>query len=66
MQSFDDGLVLNVLWSAWDYGLHVDVGNSFNIVVFVRDSVVVRGIVILLNFAFAGAMRREELKRCTC
>jgi hypothetical protein len=30
-----------------DLSLHVDVGNTFNIVVFVRDSVVVRGIVSL-------------------
>jgi hypothetical protein len=60
MQGFDDGLLLDVLWSAWDYALHVDVGNSFNVVVFVRDSVVVRGIVILLNFAFEGTMCRKE------
>ena len=52
--------MFNVFWSAWDYSLHVDVGNVFNIVVFVRTSVVVRGIVILLNFAFEGAMCREE------
>ena len=43
--------MFNVFWSAWDYSLHVDAGNVFNIVVFVRTSVVVRGIVILLNFA---------------
>ena len=60
MQSFDDGLVFNVFWSACDYARHADVGNSFNIVVFVRDSGVVTGIVILLNFAFEGTMGREE------
>ena len=60
MQSFDDGLVFNVFWSAWDYALHVDVGNSFNIVVFVRDGVVVGVIMILLNLAFEGTMCRKE------
>ena len=60
VQCFDYGLVLNVLWSAWYYAFHVDVGDSFDVVVFVCDSVVVRGIVILLNFAFEGAMCREE------
>ena len=38
---------VNVFCSTGDYALHVDVGNTFNIVVFVRDSVVVRGIVSL-------------------
>ena len=39
--------MVNVFCSTGDYALHVDVGNAFNIVVFVRDSVVVRGIVSL-------------------
>ena len=53
-------MVLNVRWSARYYAFHVDVGNSFNIIVFVRDSVVVRGIMILVNFAFECAMGGEE------
>ena len=53
-------MIVNVLCSTGNYALHVDVGNTFNIVVFVRDSVVVRGIVILLNFALEGTVCREE------
>ena len=52
--------MLDVLWSARYYAFHVDVGNSFNIIVFVRYSVVVRGIMILVNFAFECTMCREE------
>ena len=39
---------------------HVGIGDSLNVIVFVSNSVVVRGVVILLNFAFEGTMCREE------
>jgi hypothetical protein len=60
VQSCDDGLMVNVICSTGDYALHVDVGNTFNIVVFVRDSVVVRGIVSLVNFALECTVCMEE------
>jgi hypothetical protein len=60
VQSCDNGLIVNIFCSTGDYALHIDVGNTFNIVVFVRDRVVVRGIVILLNFALEGTVCREE------
>jgi hypothetical protein len=60
VQSCNDGLMINVFCSTGDYALHVGVWNTFNIVVFVRDSVVVRGIVILLNFALECTVGREE------
>ena len=40
--------------------LHVDVQDSFNVIVFVRDGVVVTVIVILLHFAFEGNICRKE------
>jgi hypothetical protein len=42
MQCVDYGLMFNVLWSARYYAFHVGVGDSFDVVVFVRDGVVVR------------------------
>ena len=35
---------------------HVGIGDSLNVIVFVSDGVVVRGVVILLNLAFEGTM----------
>ena len=39
---------------------HVGIGDSLNVIVFVSDGVVVRGVVILLNLAFEGTMCGEE------
>ena len=52
--------MIGIFWSAGYYAFHVGVGDSFNVIVFVSNSVVVGGIVILLNFAFEGTMGREE------
>ncbi len=52
--------MIGIFWSAGYYAFHIAIGDSLNVVVFVSNGVVVRGIVILLNFAFEGTMCREE------
>jgi hypothetical protein len=52
--------MIGIIWSAGYYVFHITIGDSLNIIVFASNGVVVRGIVILLNFAFEGTMCGEE------
>jgi hypothetical protein len=52
--------MIGIFWGAGHYAFHIGIGDSLNVIVFVSNGVVVRGVVILLNFAFEGTMCREE------
>jgi hypothetical protein len=52
--------MIGIIWSAWYYVFHITIGDSLNVIVFVSNGVVVRVVVILLNFAFEGTMCGEE------
>ena len=52
--------MIGIFWGAGHYAFHIGIGDSLNVIVFVSNGVVVRGVVILLNFAFEGTVCREE------
>ena len=53
--------MIGIFRGAGYYAFHIGIGDSLNVIVFVCNGVVVRGVVILLNLAFEGTMCREEL-----
>jgi hypothetical protein len=55
--------MIGIFRSAGYYAFHIGIGDSLNVIVFVSNGVVVRGVVILLNFAFDGTMCMEALMR---